>query len=139
MAADDGTTTTELGPGTGSGSGNESERQPHPFFGAVAGLYLGIGLGVLWSGGRRVVPSGGYVAVLVLLGLKIVTGYSLCTVAWLECKVRRVKRGDGYLNRFLDGLLCLRNDPTVLGLLAAVATYVSMRTIMAMTTNADGT
>lgn len=39
---------------------------------------------------------------------KFITNYRLCTVSYIECKVRDVKQRDGYLNQVLDPIIDLR-------------------------------
>jgi hypothetical protein len=41
---------------------------------------------------------------------KIITNYRKCTISYLECKIRGVKREFGYLNSLLDGITDLRYD-----------------------------
>lgn len=44
------------------------------------------------------------------MGFKVLFNYRKCTISYLECKIRGVKREDGYLNCLLDGLVNLRNN-----------------------------
>ena len=50
-----------------------------------------------------------YIVILIFMLFKIITNYRLCTISYIECKVRGVKQKDGYLNRVLDPIIDLRN------------------------------
>jgi hypothetical protein len=49
-----------------------------------------------------------YIVILVFMLFKFITNYRLCTVSYIECKVRDVKQRDGYLNQVLDPIIDLR-------------------------------
>lgn len=49
-----------------------------------------------------------YIVILVFMLFKFITNYRLCTVSYIECKVRGVKHNDGYLNQVLDPIIDLR-------------------------------
>ena len=49
-----------------------------------------------------------YIVILIFMLFKIITNYRLCTVSYLECKLRNVKHKDGYLNKVLDPIIDLR-------------------------------
>ena len=36
--------------------------------------------------------------------------YDKCTISYLECKIRKVKKEEGYLFNFLNNFIQLRND-----------------------------
>lgn len=49
-----------------------------------------------------------YIVILIFMLFKMITNYRLCTVSYLECKLRNVKHKDGYLNQVLDPIIDLR-------------------------------
>jgi hypothetical protein len=49
-----------------------------------------------------------YIAILVYFIFKMVTLYDKCTVSYIECKLRNVKKEEGYLNDFLHSIVSLR-------------------------------
>ena len=49
-----------------------------------------------------------YLIVLCFITLKVITNYRICSVAYLECKLRKIKRNESYMNRFLDPIVDLR-------------------------------
>ena len=50
-----------------------------------------------------------YIYILLFFTLKIIVNYRLCTLAYIECKLRNVERNKGYLNNFLDSIVDVRN------------------------------
>ena len=50
-----------------------------------------------------------YIGLLIFIALKIIFFYKKCTISYLECKIRGVKKEEGYLYRFLDRIVSLRN------------------------------
>ena len=49
-----------------------------------------------------------YIFVLAFMTFKITSNYRTCSVAYAECKLRGVKRGESYTNKFLDPLVDVR-------------------------------
>ena len=49
-----------------------------------------------------------YIVILAFMLFKIITNYRLCTISYLECRIRDVKHNDGYLNQVLDPIIDLR-------------------------------
>ena len=50
-----------------------------------------------------------YIVLLYFILFKIIFNYDKCTISYWECKLRRVKKKDGYLYRFLDKFIRLRD------------------------------
>jgi len=50
-----------------------------------------------------------YIVILIFMLFKLISNYRLCTVSYLECKIRGVKHKDGYLNQVLDPIVDLRD------------------------------
>lgn len=49
-----------------------------------------------------------YIILLIFFTFKILSNYRKCTFSYLECKIRGVKKNEGYLNNFLDLIIDLR-------------------------------
>ena len=49
-----------------------------------------------------------YLLALAFCSFKVITNYRICSVAYLECKMRNVKRKESYVNQFLDPIVDLR-------------------------------
>ena len=52
-----------------------------------------------------------YIAILGFIIFKMITLYDKCTISYIECKLRKVKKEEGYLNDFLDSIVKLRYTP----------------------------
>ncbi len=46
--------------------------------------------------------------VYLFISFKVIFDYRVCSVAYLECKVREIKREDSLVNRFLDPIVDVR-------------------------------
>ena len=49
-----------------------------------------------------------YLFLLLFCCFKVTTNYRICSVAYLECKLRKIKREDSIMNQFLDPIVDLR-------------------------------
>ena len=69
-----------------------------------------------------------YIIILIFMLLKLITNYRLCTVSYIECKLRNVKHEDGYLNQVLDPIIDLRftNHYYIILLLSIVILYYDL-------------
>ena len=72
----------------------------------VSIVYIFIILGLLYIREGNIPRN--YIAILVYFIFKMVTLYDKCTVSYIECKLRNVKREEGYLNDFLHSIISLR-------------------------------
>ena len=54
-----------------------------------------------------------YIAILAYFLFKMITLYDKCTLSYIECKLRNVKKENGYLHRFLHSIIDLRDTPHV--------------------------
>lgn len=52
-----------------------------------------------------------YIAIVLFFFFKMVTMYDKCTISYIECKLRNVKKEDGYLYDFLHSIIILRDTP----------------------------
>lgn len=87
----------------------------------IIGVYLFIGL--LYTLVDKVVPNN-YIVLVIFITLKMLFNYKNCTISYLECKMRGVKREDGYLASLLDHAVDLRNSKLKLILYAISATLI---------------
>ena len=51
-----------------------------------------------------------YIALLLFIGFKMIFNYKKCTISYIECKLRGVKKDNGYLYVFLQNFIDLRNE-----------------------------
>lgn len=58
-----------------------------------------------------------YIAIIMFFGFKILFNYRKCTISYIECKLRGVKRKYGYLNSFMDAIVDLRYNIKIFVLL----------------------
>ena len=49
-----------------------------------------------------------YLLLLLFCSMKVITNYRVCSVAYLECKIRNIRRDESIMNRFLDPIVDLR-------------------------------
>ena len=49
-----------------------------------------------------------YLFCLAFCSMKVITNYRVCSIAYLECKVRDIKREKALMNIFLDPIVDLR-------------------------------
>ena len=54
-----------------------------------------------------------YLGLLIFFIFKWIFNYRKCSISWLECKIRGVKREKGYLNIFLDSIIDIRNTNNI--------------------------
>lgn len=63
-----------------------------------------------------------FMAVFYFMFFKILVNYEKCTVSYVECKLRGVRKEDGWIYRPLHDIVTLRESrPAVLALLAVAA------------------
>ena len=89
-------------------------------------IYVYIAIGLLYVIIDKVVPSK-YTFLIVFFTLKMLFNYKKCTFSYLECKLRKVKREDGYLASFLDHVVDLRNTKQK-NVLYAISAVIIMHT-----------
>jgi hypothetical protein len=46
-----------------------------------------------------------YVGIFIFMVFKIVAKYEKCTISYLECKLRGVRKEEGYINRLLQSFI----------------------------------
>lgn len=49
-----------------------------------------------------------YLSLLLFVCFKVVINYRACSVAYLECKIRKIKRDESIINQLLDPIIDLR-------------------------------
>ena len=71
----------------------------------IAYLYLFLGYYFIYNNENI---NKNYLALLIFFSFKIIFNYRKCTISYIECKLRGVKKEQGYLYRFLDIIINLR-------------------------------
>ena len=54
--------------------------------------------------------SHSYMILSFFMFFKIIFNYYQCTISYIECKIRKVKKEEGYLYSFLNNFIELRNE-----------------------------
>ena len=54
-----------------------------------------------------------YIFILVFLLLKTIFNYRKCTMSYIECKVRDVKKENGYINNLLNQIINIRDKDEI--------------------------
>ena len=72
--------------------------------------YIYICLGICFMAIDKRIPTQ-YIVLVVYFVFKMVTLYDKCTLTYLECKLRNVKKENGYLYDFLHSIVSLRDTP----------------------------
>ena len=70
-------------------------------------IYLYLIIGIIFIIKNKKVPRV-YLGLLIFITFKWIFNYRKCTISWLECKIRGVKREDGYINTILDNIIDVR-------------------------------
>jgi len=87
-------------------------------------VYLFLFLGLFLLNNDSTIPKV-YMVILLFFLIKMLFNYRKCTISYIECKLRKVKKEQGYLNRFLDSIIDLRYTPHiyVIYFLSAIILY----------------
>jgi hypothetical protein len=75
-------------------------------------VYLFLFLGLILINNDINIPRT-YIGLLLFFLIKLLFNYRKCTISYIECKLRKVKKEQGYLNRFLDSIIDLRYTPHI--------------------------
>ena len=70
-------------------------------------LYLYLLIGIYYIYFKKEIPMI-YLVGLSFISFKVIFDYRVCSVAYLECKIREIKREDSLVNRFLDPIVDVR-------------------------------
>ena len=65
-----------------------------------------------------------YIHLILFFVFKMIFNYRKCTISYIECKLRGVKKENGYLNYFMDGIVDLRYHPDYNLLLLIAFIYI---------------
>ena len=84
-------------------------------------LYLYLLIGIYYVYYKKQIPML-YLVCLSFISFKVVFDYRVCSVAYLECKVRDIKREDSFVNQFLDPIVDTRYTDHVY--LLSIMTFV---------------
>ena len=72
-------------------------------------VYIYLILGLLYGAEGRIPNE--YIGFLIFFLFKMIFFYEKCTLSYLECKLRNVKKENGYLYDFLHSIIILRSTP----------------------------
>ena len=72
---------------------------------SITYLYIFLGLAFMWDG---YMPRQ-YIALICYFVFKMITLYDKCTLSYIECKLRNVKKHESYIYDFLHSIVDLRN------------------------------
>jgi len=75
-------------------------------------VYLFLFLGLILINNDSTIPRP-YIGIIIFFLIKLLFNYRKCTISYIECKLRKVKKEEGYLNSFIDSILDLRYTPHV--------------------------
>jgi hypothetical protein len=89
-------------------------------------VYVYLAIGILYVIFDRSVPSN-YTFLVIFFTVKMLFNYKKCTFSYLECKLRKVKREDGYLASLLDRIVDLR-DSKQKNILYGISAVIIMHT-----------
>ena len=70
-------------------------------------VYVYLLIGLLMNIYNKNVPLL-YLFCLAFCSFKVISNYRVCSVAYLECKIRGIKRDKSLMNKFLDPIVDLR-------------------------------
>jgi hypothetical protein len=70
-------------------------------------VYLFLFLGLILINNDSTIPRP-YIGIIIFFLIKLLFNYRKCTISYIECKLRKVKKEEGYLNSFIDSILDLR-------------------------------
>ena len=76
----------------------------------VAIVYIYIAIGLCFMAIDKRIPRV-YITIIIYFCFKMITLYDKCTLSYLECKLRNVKKENGYLYDFLHSIVSLRYTP----------------------------
>ena len=65
-----------------------------------------------------------YTILLLFFTIKIIIDFRKCTLSYIECKLRGVKKEEGYLNQFFDKLFAIRDGDDKLNKLLVLISLV---------------
>tara|TARA_Y100000389_G_C17467146_1_gene526667 strand:- start:4135 stop:4461 length:327 start_codon:yes stop_codon:yes gene_type:complete len=67
-----------------------------------------------------------YIVILYFMLFKIIFNYDKCTISYYECKLRSVKKENGYLYTFLKKFINIRNNTYKLSITILYSILISM-------------
>lgn len=65
-----------------------------------------------------------YTILLLFFTFKIIINFRKCTLSYIECKVRGVKKEQGFINTFFDRLFDIRNENEKLVKLLLIVSFI---------------
>ena len=49
-----------------------------------------------------------YIIILAFMSFKIMINYRTCSLSYIECKLRNIKKEEGHINQFFDSIIDVR-------------------------------
>ena len=71
-------------------------------------IFVYLFIGVLYVIFDKRITNINYIGLIVFFTFKMLTNYRKCTFSYLECKIRKVKKEEGYLYDIMDHIVNLR-------------------------------
>ncbi len=68
-----------------------------------------------------------YIVLLYFIMFKMIFSYEKCTLSYIECVIRNVKKERGYIYQFLNGFIELRNNKNVFCFLILYTVLISIK------------
>lgn len=87
-------------------------------------VYYYVFIGVMVMITKNVLPQW-YITIVLFIFFKMISGLEKCTVSFIECKLRGVKKEEGYLYSFLNTVTKLKNTKHVLLLYPMALIFVA--------------
>ena len=81
-------------------------------------IFVYLLIGVLYVLFDKKINNCNYISLIAFFTFKMLTNYRKCTFSYLECKLRKVKKEEGYLYDIMDHIVNLRNNKYKIGLYA---------------------
>ena len=72
-------------------------------------IFVYLLIGILYVIFDKVIPSANYMSLIIFFTFKMLTNYRKCTFSYIECKLRNVKKQDGYIYDFLQSIIGLKD------------------------------
>jgi len=71
-------------------------------------IFVYLFIGVLYVIFDKRITNTNYISLIVFFTFKMLTNYRRCTFSYIECKLRKVKKEEGYLYDIMDHIVNLR-------------------------------
>ena len=86
-------------------------------------VYIYFILGICYMAFEKAIPRN-YIAIILYFFFKMLSGYDKCTISYIECKLRNVKKEDSYIYDFLHSIINLKNTSHKLYLYTIASVFI---------------